>query len=74
MNRAAESRPPDRGVVTGTARGRARSRRRHIPLRRAGLPDEVLNAVVLLATDETSYITGAGLVGDWSTVLPGSPV
>jgi hypothetical protein len=34
----------------------------------------VLNAVVLLATDETSYITGAGLVGDWSTVLPGSPI
>jgi NAD(P)-dependent dehydrogenase (short-subunit alcohol dehydrogenase family) len=49
---------------------------RHIPLRRAGLPDEVLNAVVLLASGEASYITGAGLVadGDRSTVLPGSPV
>ncbi|MFI1361254.1 hypothetical protein ACH4TV_48025 [Streptomyces sp. NPDC020898] len=34
----------------------------------------MLNAVVLLVTDETSYITGAGLVGDWSTVLPGSSV
>ncbi|WDF35733.1 MULTISPECIES: hypothetical protein [unclassified Streptomyces] len=71
----AESGPADKVVVTGNARGRARSRRRHIPLRRAGLPDEVLlNAVVLLATEATSYITCAGLVGDWSTVLPGSPV
>ena len=48
----------------------------HIPLRRAGLPDEVLNAVVLLASGEASYITGASLVavGDRSTTLPGSSV
>ncbi|WP_327347843.1 hypothetical protein [Streptomyces europaeiscabiei] len=49
---------------------------RHLPLRPASLPDEVLNAVVLLTSDETSHITGASLVadGDWSTVLPGSPL
>jgi NAD(P)-dependent dehydrogenase (short-subunit alcohol dehydrogenase family) len=74
VNRAAKSRPSDRVVVTGTARGRARSRRRHIPFRRAGLPDGVLDAVVLLTSGEASYITGGGLVavGDRSTVLPGS--
>lgn len=38
-------------------------------------PDEVLlDTFVLFATDETSHITGAGVVGDWSAVLHGSPV
>ncbi|WP_406368949.1 SDR family oxidoreductase [Streptomyces sp. NBC_00647] len=46
---------------------------RHIPLGRLGVPDDVVNAAVFLASDEAAYITGANLVvdGGWSTVLPG---
>ncbi|MER6346285.1 SDR family NAD(P)-dependent oxidoreductase [Streptomyces sp. NPDC001595] len=50
-----------------------RSIARHIPLGRVGLPDDVVNAAVFLASDEAAYITGANLVvdGGWSSVLPG---
>ncbi|CAL9373884.1 2,5-dichloro-2,5-cyclohexadiene-1,4-diol dehydrogenase LinX [Streptomyces sp. enrichment culture] len=46
---------------------------RHIPLGRVGIPDDVVNAAVFLASDEAAYITGANLVvdGGWSSVLPG---
>ncbi|MEE1765147.1 SDR family NAD(P)-dependent oxidoreductase [Streptomyces sp. SP18BB07] len=41
---------------------------------RVRVPDEVVDAAVLLASDEASYITKANLVvdGGWSTVLPGA--
>lgn len=47
---------------------------RHIPLGRLGLPKDVVNAAVFLASDEAAYITGVNLVvdGGWSTVLPGA--
>jgi NAD(P)-dependent dehydrogenase (short-subunit alcohol dehydrogenase family) len=35
-----------------------------VPLRRAGEIDEVANAILFLASDEASYITGAELYVD----------
>ena len=35
-----------------------------VPLRRAGEVDEVANAILFLASDEASYITGAELYVD----------
>ena len=45
----------------------------HIPLGRPGLPEDVAHCALFLASDESSYVTGANLVvdGGWSTVLPG---
>jgi NAD(P)-dependent dehydrogenase (short-subunit alcohol dehydrogenase family) len=34
------------------------------PLRRAGLPDDIANAAVWLASDESSFVTGHALVVD----------
>ena len=48
--------------------------RAHIPLGRIGEPSDVAYCALYLASDESSYMTGANLVldGGWSCVLPGA--
>jgi NAD(P)-dependent dehydrogenase (short-subunit alcohol dehydrogenase family) len=47
---------------------------KHIPLKRIGTADELINCAVFLASSEASYVTGANLMvdGGWSAVLPGA--
>jgi meso-butanediol dehydrogenase / (S,S)-butanediol dehydrogenase / diacetyl reductase len=44
-----------------------------IPLGRIGTPEDIAMCALFLASEESSYMTGANLVidGGWSAVLPG---
>ncbi len=46
---------------------------RQIPLGRSGLPEDIGEAVVYLASDKASYITGITLRVDGGLILPGMP-
>ena len=36
----------------------------HVPTKRMGMPEEIANAIVFIASDKASYIVGASLAGD----------
>ena len=48
--------------------------RDHIPLGRVGEPEDVARCALFLASEDSTYMTGANLVldGGWSSVLPGA--
>lgn len=52
------------GMAQRMDRQLAEERRNHIPLARFGTPEEVTHAVLFLASDDASYITGQQLVVD----------
>ena len=52
------------GMAQRLDRQLAEERRSHIPLARFGTPEEVVHAVLFLASDDASYITGQQLVVD----------
>lgn len=47
--------------------------KRIVPLKRIGLPEDIGNAVVWLASEKASYITGASIRIDGGLILPGTP-
>jgi NAD(P)-dependent dehydrogenase (short-subunit alcohol dehydrogenase family) len=48
-------------MIAGQLAGRAEEWLRQTPLKRFGKPEEVAAAIVFLASDGASYITGAAL-------------
>ena len=56
--------PGLKGLVEATGEQRLKMLSSSIPLGRLGTPDEVATAVVFLASDDSSYITGTELFVD----------
>ncbi len=56
--------PPMRTSVTTADPAQRAAMLERVPMGRSGLPEEVATAVLFLASDEASYITGAELVVD----------
>ncbi|MGJ7549514.1 SDR family NAD(P)-dependent oxidoreductase [Pseudomonas alloputida] len=54
---------PATAGMLGDAKARANTEK-VIPMRRVGLPQELANAILFLASDEASYVTGASLAVD----------
>ncbi len=47
---------------------------KYIPAKRLGRPDEIASAMLFLASDEASYITGQTIIVDGGAILPESPL
>ena len=56
-------------IATGSATPDEIEAGNHTPVSRSGTPDEVAAAVLMLATDEASYITGQTLIVDGGNVI-----
>jgi NAD(P)-dependent dehydrogenase (short-subunit alcohol dehydrogenase family) len=54
----------------GVTEERLRERIAAIPLKRAGMPEEVANVALFLASDMSSYITGQTIVVDGGLGMP----
>jgi NAD(P)-dependent dehydrogenase (short-subunit alcohol dehydrogenase family) len=48
---------------TGSEEGKARLAS-GVPLKRVGLPEEIADAIVFVASDQASFITGARIAAD----------
>ncbi len=59
---------PDRDTLASKQPGFLEALERKVPMRRVGRPDEVAGAVVFLASDAASYVTGANIPvdGGWT--------
>jgi 3-oxoacyl-[acyl-carrier protein] reductase len=56
--------------MTGLGEDYIERQTERIPLRRLGSPEDVAHAMLFLASDEASYITGQGIVVDGGQTLP----
>ncbi len=43
-----------------------------IPLKKLGIPEDIAYAIMFLASDEASYITGQSIIVDGGQILPES--